>query len=525
MRRSRLDDRELGRARTFARRATHLAASAVCLLGTACAPEVSLSLSPLSPDDCRTYCVDAVELTAGGATSAHVCGAPIVLPPLGDGESTTLSLRTRGAGPALVGQVVVSAVAGEVRSVPLALEPEARPTLTAVAAPRTSLVGDATLTLEGQGFGSTAGVVWVGDSAAEVLSWADTRIVARTRTLGDVVVERCGLRSVAVASGLRAVALEDLRPLAGVTGCEAARLVAGALPAAGGEATPAPVLFDCGVDPCGSTVWARLGLTGEPLVTRTSTFGACAQAFDVPEEKRALIGAAGGLSRCRWDDALGVDCRPVDTSHDVLDVAALAVDEAYFTVRGAASMTRQLWRLEGDMTRRLLADQVQDAVAVQGRYALVRSAGRAELWALEGAAPVLRVPLPECDVPRQLFVEDARTPAARAVVACGRSGTAELFRLDLGQSTAGPVGAVTRLPDFVAAALAVTVDARMAVVRAGPGANAGTLVVVDLERGVELARWPEPQTYANAAVVRAPHADVFFVGGPDPGEVRRLDLR
>ncbi len=504
-----------------------LAATAAALLLGACASEVSLSLSPLSPEECRAYCVDTVELTIAGVVSEHACGAAIELPPLGEGEVSTLALRTRGAGPALLGEVVLEPVAGEVRSVQLALEPQTRPVIATVTSARATLVGAATLTLDGQGFGTTPGLVWVGDSSAEVLSWTDTRVVVRARTIGDVVVERCGIRSAAVASGQRAAALEDLQPLAGVTGCDAARLVAGALPMAGNASTPAPVLFDCGVGPCGGAVWARLDLMGEARVTRTSTFGACPQAFDVTEEKRALIGAAGGLSRCRWDDAMGVECRALGAPLDVLDVAALALDDAYFTVRGAANMTRQLWRLEGDMTRRLLADQLQDAVGVQGRYALVRSAGRAELWVMEGAVPTLRLPLPECDVPRQLFVEDARTAEARAVVACGRSGTTELFRLDLGESTTGPVGVVARLPDFVPAALAVSVDGLVAVLRAGPGPadNAGTLAVVDLERGQELVRWPEPQTYANAAVLRAPHADVFFVGGPEPGEVRRLDLR
>lgn len=515
------------RARARVRRAALLVACAASASAAACTPEIDLSLSPLSPEDCRTYCVDQVELTVGDARSSHACGAPIVLPPLGDGQTTTLSLRTRGAGSALVGQVTLAAEAGEARSVSLVLEPEVRPVISAVRAPRAARVGATTLTLEGQGFGAVTGVVWVGEASAEVEVWTDTRIVARATASGDVVVERCGVRSSPVASGLRDATLDDLRPLAGVAGCEAARLVAGALPMAGNDGTPAPVLFDCGVDPCGATVWARLGLTGDTVLTRTSTFGACAQAFDVVEEKRALVGAAGGLSRCRWDDAMGVECRALDTTHDVLDVAALANDDVYFTVRGATNLTRQLWRLEGDTPRRLLADQVQDAVAVQGRYALVRSAGRVELWVMDGAAPSLRVPLPECDVPRQLFVEDARSAAARAVVACGRSGTAELFRLDLAESTTGPVGVVARLPELAPAALAVTVDGRVAVLRAGPGpaGNAGTLAVADLERGVELGRWPESETYAGAAVVRAPHADVFFVGGPQPGQVRRLDLR
>jgi hypothetical protein len=499
----------------------------VALLLGACAPEVRLSLSPLSPEECRAYCVDAVQLTVAGVVSEHACGAAIELPPLDDGEVTTLALSTRGVGPTLRGQVMVEGVAGQARSVQLALEPQTRPAVATVTSARTALVGAASLTLDGQGFGTTPGVVWVGDGSAEVLSWADTRVVVRAHTIGDVVVERCGIRSDAVASGLRAAMLEDLRPLAGVAGCDAARLVAGALPMAGNESTPAPVLFDCGVEACGGAVWARLDLMGEARVTRTSTFGACPQAFDVTEEKRALIGAAGGLSRCRWDDMMGVECRALGAPLDVLDVAALGLDDAYFTVRGAANMTRQLWRLEGDTTRRLLADQLQDAAGVQGRYALVRSAGRAELWVMDGATPTLRLPLPECDVPRQLFVEDARAATARAVVACGRSGTTELFRLDLAESTTGPVGVVARLPDFLPAALAVSVDGLVAVLRAGPGPadNAGTLAVVDLERGQELVRWPEPQTYANAAVLRAPHADVFFVGGPDPGEVRRLDLR
>ncbi len=493
---------------------------------TGCARELPLSFSPVDRAQCAAFCADQLRVEVDGVATTHPCGEPIELDPVPPGEVVELVVTTVGAGIPLRGRVELTPVSGDEAQLPLALEPTARPVVDRVVPRfRRGLLGEAVIEIEGRSLGDTPGVVRVGGAPVELLEgepWTAERVVARTPRVGEVVIERCGVESAPVDAGLYEPVMEALRPIVTDARCPDGRMVGASALDLGTTAQPF-ALFDCGPEACGATstmLIGRLPREGRSLINFWRPEGTCPRALAQYEERGVYLADAGPLARCGLTvGAAGGPLRCARLARTPTAAIALStevMDAAYAVAPGAAG-ARALWLLDGAIATPILADQIPDTVALEGRYVLGQRGDDVAVHLLQRDRIAASFPVPDCTTPLGLAVRAPWEDASPTVlVAC--AGQAHVF--DLTQRRDAPVARFA-LAELEPGRVALTVEGDRALVWDQAG---GRLAFFDLPSGREVARLALEPTATSMALVRAARSDVFYLGGPRPGDVRRLDL-
>ncbi|MFO0726399.1 MAG: hypothetical protein U1E65_21615 [Myxococcota bacterium] len=265
---------------------------------------------------------------------------------------------------------------------------------------------------------------------------------------------------------------------------------------------------------CGAGLLGRLRPEQPLLDDYWMPASTCPRAVDVGGTSLFLV-AQPGLGLCRTEAGHGLRCVPrILRTGQVLGVSALGDTDALAIV--ADGTRNALWWSRSATSAPILMGAIEAPVAVSDALILDAAAGGARLHTLAPPAMLGSRPLPGCAAPALLLGPGGGSVAT--VVCVGPMG-ARVYALDTSDPMGAPLKTVD-VPNLAPTSVARSLDGSLVLL----GSAAGGLTILDMQQGVVLGAVPLPPSYPGAALLRAPRADTFFLGGPGPGAVTRVRL-